>query len=163
MKRGDIYFIKIPYATGHEMMKDRPGIIVSRNTSAPQHTVNVVLCSSSCRDHPSHVTVRSTQRVSQAMCEHILTVDCSRIGSYIGEATRQEMQAIDIALASTLGLDFGLSPEPRAEPPLKDSPAAEPEEKKEDTPTRITAVTAELDVYKMLYNDLLTRTLGGIR
>lgn len=153
MKRGDIFYIKIPHSVGHEMSKDRPGIIVSRNSAEPQTTVNVVLLSTTERDHPAHVTIRSTHRVSQAMCQHILTVDCSRIGTYLGEATAQEMAAVDIALASNLGLDFGgvnkfasSEREPAPEPP-----AVNP------------SVEAELAVYKSLYNDLLTRMLGGAR
>ena len=158
MKRGDIYFIRIPHSTGHEMQKDRPGIIVSRNSSAPMSTVNVVLCSSSTRDHPAHVTIRSLQRVSQAMCEHILTVDNSRIGTYLGEATPQEMMAVDIALASNLGLDFGGHRQIPAEP--AESPAETDVEVLSADKARI---ESELNVYKMLYDDLLTRMLGGAR
>ena len=161
MKRGEIYFISIPYSTGHEMQKDRPGIIVSRDSQAPSSTVTVVLCSTSANpDRQYHVTVRSMRKLSVAMCEHVCAVDCSRLGTYLGEASPQEMQAIDIALASSLGLDFG-SPSSRTAQP------AEPVEEEVVAPTApadgSATIKAELDVYKMLYNDLLSRMLGGAR
>lgn len=43
--RGEIYYVAIPYATGHEMEKDRPAIVVSceeLNRTSP--CVAVVMC-----------------------------------------------------------------------------------------------------------------------
>lgn len=158
MKRGEIYLIRVPDGIGHEMRKDRPGIIVSKITAGMQTTVNVVLCSSSTRrELPTHVTIRSTQRVSQAMCEHILTVDISRVGPYLCEASPQEMQALDIALATALELNFGGNRELAA-------PATPPAPEPVTVPAEPDAgLRAELAVYKMLYNDLLSRMLGGAR
>lgn len=73
MKRGDIYYIEIndEGVTGHEMMKSRPGIIVSRDDhNEAAETVQVVYCSASQhRELPEHVCIRSTPRPSTAMCE----------------------------------------------------------------------------------------------
>lgn len=66
MKRGDIYYIEIndEGVTGHEMMKSRPGIIVSRDDhNEAAETVQVVYCSASQhREPPEHVGIRSTPR-----------------------------------------------------------------------------------------------------
>lgn len=106
IKRGEIYYVNIPSATGHEMQKDRPGIIVScdeLNRSSP--TVAVVMCSASYkRDLPEHIAVRSTPLLSTAMCEHIYTVDKTRLGKFMGRCSKAEMAAVDIGIMSGLGL-----------------------------------------------------------
>ena len=56
--RGEIYYVAIPYATGHEMEKDRPAIVVSceeLNRTSP--CVAVVMCSASPKKElPEHIT-----------------------------------------------------------------------------------------------------------
>ena len=64
MRRGEIYWVDIPNAIGHELMKDRPAIIVScdaLNDNSP--VVQVVYCSASPQEgaagahhHPLHRT-----------------------------------------------------------------------------------------------------------
>lgn len=105
MKRGDIYVISIPYATGREMRKNRPGVIVSGGETDRLEVVQVVMCSGS-NEHAlgTHVRLRSTPRPSRAMCEHIYTVDLSRLGKCLGHVTEDEMAEIDRALMTALGL-----------------------------------------------------------
>ena len=167
MKRGEVYFVSIPHSTGHEMMKDRPGVIVSCTDRGPQKVVTVVLCSTSTsRDFRNHVTLRTLQKMTVAMCEHVCTVDCSRLGTYLGEVSASELQSIDIGLLSHLGLDL-FAPTPRnvrvaVEPEPEEAEPEEADEPAEET-VCCDAVAAELAVYKTLYNDLLTRMLGGVR
>ena len=48
MRRGEIYWVDIPNAIGHELMKDRPAIIVSCDTlNDNSPVVQVVYCSAS--------------------------------------------------------------------------------------------------------------------
>lgn len=115
MKRGDIYYIEIndEGVTGHEMMKNRPGIIVSRDEhNDVAETVQVVYCSASSKhpELPEHICIRSTPRMSVAMCEHIYTVDKSRLGNYVGSLTEQELQMLDVGIMVALGI--GGTPEP---------------------------------------------------
>lgn len=168
MKRGEVYFISIPHSTGHEMMKNRPGVVVSCPDKGSSSLVTVVLCSASAsQDRRNHITLRTLRKLTVAMCEHVCTIDCSRLGSYLGEVTASELQSIDIGLLSHLGLDL-FSPPPRnaqsSDTPEPEEPAApdEPDEPVEEAVCGDT-VAAELAVYKMLYNDLLTRMLGGVR
>lgn len=107
IRRGDIYFLDIPHYTGSEMGKNRPAIVVScdaLNRSSP--CVTVVCCSGSNQhvDLPGHVEVTSTPRPSLALCEHIYTVDKSRLGDYLGALSPQELAGVDRGIA--LGL-FG--------------------------------------------------------
>lgn len=113
IKRGDIVYVEIPYATGHEMMKDRPGVVVSNN--AMNYTGQVVslvfLTGSQQVERPYHVMVESAQSVrhgaSTALCEHIYTVDKSRLGKIMGRCTKEEMDAIDNGMLMSLDLGDG--------------------------------------------------------
>ena len=115
MKRGDIYYIEIndEGVTGHEMMKSRPGIIVSRDDhNEAAETVQVVYCSASQHQElPEHVGIRSTPRPSAAMCEHIYTVDKSRLGNFVGHLTPQELQRLDIGIMVALDIGGWTEPE----------------------------------------------------
>lgn len=92
MRRGEIYWVDIPNAIGHELMKDRPAIIVScdaLNDNSP--VVQVVYCSASPKKElPEHITIRSTEQISTALCENVYTVDKSRVGRYVGRCTWYE-------------------------------------------------------------------------
>lgn len=94
MRRGEIYWVDIPNAIGHELMKDRPAIIVScdaLNDNSP--VVQVVYCSASPKKElPEHITIRSTEQISTALCENVYTVDKSRVGRYVGRCTKREME-----------------------------------------------------------------------
>ena len=106
MKRGDIYYISIPFNTGSEINKTRPGVIVSNDEqNASGSVVTVVFLSASCkRLVPSHVAIQSSHRLSMALCEQIFTIDKSRIGDYVGNVTEKEMQEIEEAIRYSLAL-----------------------------------------------------------
>lgn len=113
IKRGDIVYVEIPYATGHEMMKDRPAVVVSNNAmnyTAPVVSV-VYLTGSKQADRPFHVEVRAAMSArhgsSTALCEHIYTVDKSRLGKIMGTCSEEEMDAIDDGILMSLALGEG--------------------------------------------------------
>lgn len=54
---------------------------------------------------PTHVTIRSTGRVSTVLCEQVTSVSVERVNNYIGQVSEQEMKNIDIALMISLQLD----------------------------------------------------------
>lgn len=108
IRRGDIFYINNSRGqVGSEMMKDRPGIIVSNNTNnRHSNEVTVVfLTTSPKKETPTHVTIRSTERKSVALCEAPTTIDKLRISNYIGRATGQEMEEINEKLKIALRLD----------------------------------------------------------
>ena len=47
-------------------------------------------------DLPTHVTVRSTGRLSTVLCEQVSSVSTDRVNNYIGQVSEQEMKNIDI-------------------------------------------------------------------
>lgn len=107
--RGEIYYISRGGASpqGCEQYPDRPAVIVS-NEQNNEHsgTVEVVYMTTQPKaDLPTHVTIRSTGRVSTVLCEAVYTVSIDRVQKYIGEVSEQEMQNIDIALMISLQLD----------------------------------------------------------
>lgn len=156
MKRGDIYYIEIndEGVTGHEMMKSRPGIIVSRDDhNEAAETVQVVYCSASRhRELPEHVGIRSTPRPSTAMCEHIYTVDKSRLGSFVGHLTPQELQRLDIGIMVALGIGAGAEAEN-----LRGggTPAPTPEQ------AELARTRCELETIRSMYEQLLDRVIGA--
>lgn len=155
--RGEIYYVAIPYATGHEMEKDRPAIVVSceeLNQTSP--CVAVVMCSASPKKElPEHITIRTTPVVSTALCEHIYTVDKSRLGKFVGRCTKREMEQVDLGLLSGLGLaQYSLAS------PQEDEEEPEPVRgDTEDGTASMALVIAqtERDTYKRMYESLLAR------
>lgn len=102
VKRGQIYHIDMGSTapTGTEIWPGRPGLIVSNdaiNEKAGFVTV-VYLTTAPKRDMPYHVTVTSGDKLATAMCEQIFSVDKSRLGSLVGEASIDEMTEVDHAL-----------------------------------------------------------------
>ena len=139
MRRGEIYWVDIPNAIGHELMKDRPAIIVScdaLNDNSP--VVQVVYCSASPK---------------KELPEHI--VDKSRVGRFVGRCTRREMEQVDLGLLSGLGLaQYGLAS------PQEDEEEPEPVRgDTEDGTASMALVIAqtERDTYKRMYESLLAR------
>lgn len=110
VKRGDIVYVEIPYATGHEMMKDRPAVVVSNNAQnyAGEVVSVIYLTGSQKADRPYHVEVKGAMSVrhgpSTALCENIYTVDKSRLGKIMGRCSEDEMDAIDNGILLTLDL-----------------------------------------------------------
>ena len=155
--RGEIYWVDIPNAIGHELMKDRPAIIVScdaLNDNSP--VVQVVYCSASPKKElPEHITIRSTEQISTALCENVYTVDKSRIGRYVGRCTKREMEQVDLGLLSGLGLaQFGLASR------QKDEDEAQPVRREAEdgaAPMALVIARTERDTYKRMYESLLAR------
>lgn len=142
MRRGEIYWVDIPNAIGHELMKDRPAIIVScdaLNDNSP--VVQVVYCSASPKKElPEHITIRSTEQISTALCENVYTVDKSRVGTYLGQCGEDEMAKIDAAILRSLGI------------------AAIPAVQREsEAPEALDTAAVERDIYRRLYEGLLDR------
>lgn len=153
--RGSIWYVESGYSTGSEQRPGRPAIIVSNDVNNKHSsTVEMVyLTTAPKHDLPTHVTIRSTSRVSTAICEQITTVATERIGSYCGTVTDAEMSSIETAMLISLGL----------------APAAGadsmPEARSEETPpipdldTRLAEAEARCKILQELYDSLLTRLI----
>lgn len=106
MRRGDIHYIQRHDTVGTEIMKARPGVIVSHDgLNATSDVVEVVyLTTQAKKDMPTHVPIQSTGRPSTALCEHIDYVSTQLVGDYCGRCTDEEMDAINTALRHALSL-----------------------------------------------------------
>ena len=139
MKRGEIYYITSNYQeVGSEQRAGRPAVIVSNNNNNNNsETVEVVyLTTKPKNDLPTHVLTRSTAQTSTILCEQICTVSKLRLGNFIGTLTEKELQEVDIALAISLGLDFGMAKVMR-EPTEEELERIREELKKDLVPTII--------------------------
>ena len=177
-ERGEIYYINNGSGgqVGSEMKKDRPAIIVSNDANNKYSSVVevVFLTSKPKKELPTHVTIRSTGRMSVALCEEPTAISTERINNYICKASDKEMENIDIALMIALGINMTKKMQQSMEdiltgkiesggalpvqqltvPPM---PAVK-EPKKEDGQELLKAQT-ERDIFKKLYEDTLQKLL----
>ena len=112
MNRGDVYFVKnTKLENGCAQMPDKVAVIVSNDMLNATSTTLLVcyLTLNPQGDLPTRVTCRSTGKVSTILCEKVYSVHLSQFGQKIGELTDDEMRNMDLALAISLGLDFGES------------------------------------------------------
>lgn len=109
IKRGEMFYISRGGASynGSEQHSDRPAVVVSNNkNNENSNVVEIVYMTTQPKtDLPTHVTVRSTGRISTVLCEQVYSVSTEHVGTYIGECTDKEMENIDIALMISLQLD----------------------------------------------------------
>ncbi len=130
--RGEIYYV-LPEGNevGCEQRSGRPGIVVSNNLNNKNAaTVEVVyLTTKEKKPLITHVFIDSAQRPSTAICEQITTVDKTRLNDYYGKLTQGEMEAVEVAIMASLGLDNYLSkPQPAPVVAATPAPAAVPAE-----------------------------------
>ena len=107
MRRGEIWWVAAARATGGEIRKKRPAIIVSNN-AANKHLnrVQVVpLTSNVDRLYPSEAYVALRRKPNKAMADQIMTVAKERLTNKAGAATVAEMRHVDRALKVQFGLE----------------------------------------------------------
>lgn len=161
VKRGDIFYITYSKNFNDSYSYDttgRPGVIVSDNhlNRGSEYVEVVYLTTKIKRDMPTHVDV-FCKTPSTALCETIHTVEKDRIGTYVRTVSNEEMEEIERGLRSSLGMRTDTvstvsinAPEPSA--PIKDMELASMQENIQ--------LTAERDMFKKLYEDLLSKVVG---
>lgn len=98
----------------------RPAVVVSnqQNNRYGEVVEVIYLTTAPKRDLPTHVTIRSSGRVSTALCEQISTVSVERLGSYCGHVSDSELTAIENAMLISLGIQLApVSEESEKTPP----------------------------------------------
>lgn len=109
INRGDIWYIGNGYpAVGSEQRPGRPAVVVSnqQNNKYGEVVEVIYLTTAPKRDLPTHVTIRSSGRVSTALCEQISTVSVERLGNYCGHVSDSELTAIENAMLISLGIQL---------------------------------------------------------
>ena len=162
MKKGEIYYIERSHNyQGSEQAGGRPAIIVSNNANNSHSTVFevVYLTTQDKTPLPTHVTIRSSNRVSTALCEQVASVSLERFGDYVGKVTEEEMKAINIALMISFDLDkpvdtYITMADNRVEEPVQECITVE---------EAFVKAEIERDTYKRLYEQLLDKLLESGR
>ena len=152
IKRGDIWYIQRGYITvGSEQRPGRPAIVVSndRNNEYSSTLEVVYLTTQPKHDLPTHVTIRSINRESIALCEQITSVAVERFGDYCGRVTEQEMSRIETAMQISLALDMVAGPVSvrEAPPPAPDS--------------KLVELEARCAILQQMYDSLLNRLVNA--
>jgi mRNA interferase MazF len=106
MKRGEVYWVNLEPASGDEIRKRRPAVIVSNHAAnAAAHRVQVVpLTSQVSRIYPWEARVQVLGRAAKAMADQIRTVAKERVMELAGTLTVGEMRAVERAVRLQLGL-----------------------------------------------------------
>lgn len=150
INRGDIWYVMNSYQTvGSEQRPGRPAVVVSnqKNNQYGDVVEMVFLTTAPKRDLPTHVTIRSSGRVSTALCEQISTVSVERLGNYCGHVSDSELAAIEGGMLVSLGIRFGGEVESEETPPITES--------------RLVEVEARCRVLQEMYDSLLNRFIAG--
>lgn len=166
MKRGEIYYIESTYReTGSEQRGGRPAVIVSndKNNENSEVVEVVYMTTKPKNDLPTHVFIRSALSPSTVLCEQVNSVSVKRIGTLIGKLTKSELAAVDSALAISLGIDF-MDPKPatkEAEHLLEEISKQPLRIVQQDPDVEKIKLETERDLYRNLYNELLSKTMKG--
>lgn len=108
IRRGDIYYVldNIPAVGSEQSRMGRPAVIVSNNANNKHSSVVEIayLTTRPKKSLPTHVETLGTGKISTVLCEQIDSISVSKLGKRIGSCSREEMRAINRALAISVGL-----------------------------------------------------------
>ena len=155
VKRGDIFYITYSKNFNDSYSYDttgRPGVIVSDDhlNRGSEYVEVVYLTTKIKRDMPTHVDV-FCKTPSTALCETIHTVEKDRIGTYVRTVSNEEMEEIERGLRRSLGMNVPVASVNDTEPNNDMELASMQKE---------IQLTAERDMFKKLYEDLLSKVVG---
>ena len=155
VKRGDIFYITYSKNFNDSYSYDttgRPGVIVSDDhlNRGSEYVEVVYLTTKIKRDMPTHVDV-FCKTPSTALFETIHTVEKDRIGTYVRTVSDEEMEGIERGLRRSLGMNVPVTSVNDAEPNNDMGLASMQKE---------IQLTAERDMFKKLYEDLLSKVVG---
>ena len=108
IKRGQIYMADLSPVIGSEQGGIRP-VVVIQNDVGNRFSPTVIVAAITGRikkSLPTHTVLRSTGLLRNSICilEQIRTVDKSRLLDYVGEVSKDEMNAIVEALSKSLDI-----------------------------------------------------------
>ncbi len=106
MHRGDIWWVNFSGATGGEVQKTRPAVIVSNDASnANANRVQVIpLSTQTGKLYPCEALVTVKGSRSKAMADQVSTVSKQRLTGYLDRVSKDEMRTVELALKIHLGL-----------------------------------------------------------
>ena len=111
IKRGEIYYAHLNPVVGSEQGGDRP-VLVTQNDVGNKYSPTTVIVPITCKltkmRLPTHVLIPKAVGLtanSLALVEQIRTIDCTRLGEYIGRIGDKVQVEIDAALAVCVGIE----------------------------------------------------------
>ena len=106
MKRGQIWWVNFDPATGSEIKKTRPAVIISNDISNQYSSrVQVLPATSATKKlYPPECIITIEDKHSKIMADQIMTVSKKRLISPIGTVTKVELQEIERIISLQLGL-----------------------------------------------------------
>lgn len=119
IQKGDIFYADLTPVIGSEQGGVRPVVIIQNNVgNRYSPTVIVAAITSRMGKHPlpTHVPfnkICGLRRDSIILLEQIRTIDRSRLREYIGRLEPENLQAVDQAMAVSLGLEQTAIPAPQ--------------------------------------------------
>lgn len=111
IKRGDLYYADLRPIIGSEQGGVRPVLII-QNDVGNHFSPTVIAASITSRKRkyrlPTHVflpvSTDGLRNDSIVLLEQVRTIDRSRLGDYIGRLDEAAMEAVDAALAISIGI-----------------------------------------------------------
>ena len=127
-RRGDIYMANLNPFRGSEQGGTRPVLVLQNNTGnlfcptlivaplttqvnkkkdQPTHVAPLTTQVNKKKDQPTHYLLSGVwglQEDSVALLEQIKTIDKSRVISYLGKVSKEEMRGVDQAIKVSLGI-----------------------------------------------------------
>jgi mRNA interferase MazF len=106
MKRGEVWWVDFDPATGSEVRKTRPAVIVSNDASnGAMSRVQVIPMTSNTSKlyvFEARIAIKGAQ--GKAMADQIMTADKQRLKKRIGKVSPAEMLGIERAIKVQLGI-----------------------------------------------------------
>ena len=106
MNRGEVWWVQFDPAVGGEIRKRRPAVIVSNDSS--NRSLNrlqvVPLTSNVSRIYPGEAAVTLNGELRKAMAHQLTIVSKLRIGGWMGTLSHEDIDQIEIAMRTQLGL-----------------------------------------------------------
>ncbi|MBR0596444.1 type II toxin-antitoxin system PemK/MazF family toxin [Sinanaerobacter chloroacetimidivorans] len=111
IRKGDIFYADLTPIVGSEQGGIRPVLIIQNNIGnrySPTVIAAAITSQTSKHPLPTHVSldgICGLRRDSTILLEQIRTIDRSRLREYIGRLELEKLQAVDQAMAVSLGLE----------------------------------------------------------
>ena len=106
MNRGDIWWVSFDQATGGEVRKRRPAVIISNNTANRfANRVQVVPISSRIEKlYPCETFVHVRDRKSKALADQLTTVSKHRLLGQLTSLSAEELERVETVVRLQLAL-----------------------------------------------------------